>query len=418
MARILERHLATAAVAALTDTRVVAVNGARQAGKSTLVHALMKGRTGEERTLDDATTLGAARADPNRFVRHDGLLAIDEIQRAPELMMAIKAVVDRSTEPGQFLLTGSARLLGLRKLPDALVGRMETLELWPFSQGEIERRRDEFIDAVFADEVRLRAPADEARTAYVERVARGGFPEAVRRDEGRRARFFSAYGGDLVDRDVSQLADIQRRDALHGLLKTMAGRAAQLLKNERLASDAGLATTTLERYLALFEEVFLIKRLPAWSASTTERAVRMRKLLFVDSGLCADLQGRTVKRLLRDDAALGPLLENFVLGELARQLGWSNTRATLHHYRTRDGIEVDGVLEASDGRIVGIEVKAAETVRTEDFAGLRHLQARVPGRFHHGLVLYTGSKILPFGDQLLAAPIAALWRTEFDAGRR
>lgn len=418
MARILERHLATAAVAALTDTRVVAVNGARQAGKSTLVHALMKGRTGEERTLDDATTLGAARADPNRFVRHDGLLAIDEIQRAPELMMAIKAVVDRSTEPGQFLLTGSARLLGLRKLPDALVGRMETLELWPFSQGEIERRRDEFIDAVFADEVRLRAPADEARTAYVERVARGGFPEAVRRDEGRRARFFSAYGGDLVDRDVSQLADIQRRDALHGLLKTMAGRAAQLLKNERLAADAGLATTTLERYLALFEEVFLIKRLPAWSASTTERAVRMRKLLFVDSGLCADLQGRTVKRLLRDDAALGPLLENFVLGELARQLGWSNTRATLHHYRTRDGIEVDGVLEASDGRIVGIEVKAAETVRTEDFAGLRHLQARVPGRFHHGLVLYTGSKILPFGDQLLAAPIAALWRTEFDAGRR
>ena len=418
MARILERHLATAAVAALTDTRVVAVNGARQAGKSTLVHALMKGRTGEERTLDDATTLGAARADPNRFVRHDGLLAIDEIQRAPELMMAIKAVVDRSTEPGQFLLTGSARLLGLRKLPDALVGRMETLELWPFSQGEIERRRDEFIDAVFADEVRLRAPADEARTAYVERVARGGFPEAVRRDEGRRARFFSAYGGDLVDRDVSQLADIQRRDALHGLLKTMAGRAAQLLKNERLASDAGLATTTLERYLALFEEVFLIKRLPAWSASTTERAVRMRKLLFVDSGLCADLQGRTVKRLLRDDAALGPLLENFVLGELARQLGWSNTRATLHHYRTRDGIEVDGVLEASDGRIVGIEVKAAETVRTEDFAGLRHLQARVPGRFHHGLVLYTGLKILPFGDQLLAAPIAALWRTEFAAGRR
>ncbi len=418
MTRILERHLATAAVAALTDTRVVAVNGARQAGKSTLVHALMKGRTGEERTLDDATTLAAARADPNRFVRHDGLLAIDEIQRAPELMMAIKAVVDRSTEPGQFLLTGSARLLGLRKLPDALVGRMETLELWPFSQGEIERRRDEFIDAVFADEVRLRAPADEARTAYVERVARGGFPEAVRRDEGRRARFFAAYGGDLVDRDVSQLADIQRRDALHGLLKTMAGRAAQLLKNERLASDAGLATTTLERYLALFEEVFLIKRLPAWSASTTERAVRMRKLLFVDSGLCADLQGRTVKRLLRDDAALGPLLENFVLGELARQLGWSDTRATLHHYRTRDGIEVDGVLEASDGRIVGIEVKAAETVRTEDFAGLRHLQARVPGRFHHGLVLYTGSKILPFGDQLLAAPIAALWQTEFDAGRR
>lgn len=387
------------------------INGARQAGKSTLVQAVMKGRAGQQRTLDDATTLAAARADPNRFVRHDDLLAIDEVQRAPELMLSIKAAVDRSNAPGQFLLTGSARLLGLRKLPDALIGRMETLELWPFSQGEIEQHREGFIDAVFADRVHLRSPRPEPRARYVERICRGGFPEAVRRDEGRRARFFAAYGGDLVDRDVSQLADIQRRDVLHQLLRVVAGRAAQLLKNERLASDAGIPTTTLERYLSLFEEVFLIKRVLPWSASTTERTVRMRKLLFVDTGLCAHLQGRTVKRLLRDDTALGPLLENFVLGELARQLGWAETRADLRHFRTRDGVEVDAVLEAADGRIVGIEVKAGETVRTEDFRGLRHLQDRVPERFHHGLVLYTGDQTLPFGDRLLAAPIASLWST-------
>lgn len=417
MPRILERHLALAAASALTDTRVVAINGARQAGKSTLVHSLMKGRSGEERTLDDATTLAAARADPNRFVRHEGLLALDEVQRAPELMLAIKMAVDRSSDPGQFLLTGSARLLGLRKLPDALVGRMETLELWPFSQGEIDQRREGFIDAVFSDDVQLRADGGESREDYVERVTRGGFPEAVRREEGRRARFFAAYCGDLVDRDVSQLADIQRRDELHHLLKTMAGRAAQLLKNERVASDAGLPTTTLERYISLLEEVFLLKRVSPWRASTTERAVHMRKLLFVDSGLCAHLQGRTAKRLGRDDAALGPLLENFVLGELARQLGWAAIHATLHHYRTRDGVEVDAVLAAGDGRIVGIEVKSAETVRAEDFAGLRHLQTRVPERFHHGLVLYTGSKVLPFGARLLAVPIEALWRTEVPARR-
>lgn len=415
MSRILERHLATAAAAALADTRVVAINGARQAGKSTLVHTLMKGRAGEQRTLDDATTLAAARADPNRFVRHEGMLALDEVQRAPELMLAIKVAVDRRAAAGQFLLTGSARLLGLRKLPDALVGRMETLELWPFSQGEVEQRREGFIDAVFSDEVKLRVDGEESREGYIERISRGGFPEAIRRDEARRTRFFSAYGGDLVDRDVSQLADIQRRDALHQLLKTTAGRAAQLLKNERLASDAGLPATTLERYLSLFEEVFLIKRVLPWSASTTERAVRMRKLLFVDSGLCAHLLGRTVNRLRRDEAALGPLLENFVLGELARQLGWAATRATLRHYRTRDGVEVDAVLEAADGRIVGIEVKSAETVRAEDFSGLRHLQLRVPDRFHHGLVLYTGVKTLPFGDRLLAAPIEALWRTSHTA---
>lgn len=159
---------------------------------------------------------------------------------------------------------------------------------------------------------------------------------------------------------MSQVSDIQRRDGLHQLLRTAAGGAAQLLKTERLASDAGLPATTVERYLSLFEEVFLIKRLTAWSAAATDRAVRMRKLLFVDTGLCTHVQGRTVKRLLRDDAAVGPLLENFVLGELARQLGWAETRATLHHYRTRDGVEVDGVLEAADGRIVGIEIKAGE----------------------------------------------------------
>jgi predicted AAA+ superfamily ATPase len=408
----LKRHLESAAEAGLADTRVVAINGARQVGKSTLVEALIGGRrSAEHRTLDDGITLAAARSDPARFVRHEGLLALDEIQRAPELMLAIKAAVDRDRRSGQFLLTGSARLLGLRALPDALVGRMETLELWPFSQGELEKRTETFIDRAFSDEVTLAKTVEDTRESYVERLSRGGFPEATRRDEGRRARFFLDYERDLVDRDVSQLADIQRRDALHHLLRTVAGGAAQLLKTERVASQAGLPATTVERYLSLFEEVFLIKRLLPWSAATTDRAVRMRKLLFVDTGLCAHVQGRTVKRLLRDDTAVGPLLENFVLGELARQLGWAETRATLHHYRTRDGIEVDGVLEAADGRIVGVEVKAAETVRADDFRHLRHLQARVPDRFHHGIVLHTGTATMPFGDRLLAAPIGTLWAT-------
>lgn len=412
MTAYLKRNLEAATVHALGDTRVVTINGARQVGKSTLVHALMKRHKGEERTLDDGTTLAAARSDPTRFVRHDGLLSIDEIQRAPELMLAIKAAVDREGRSGQFLLTGSARVLGLRSLPDALVGRMETLELWPFSQGELEERRDGFIDAVFDDEPRLTKSGRESRAGYVERLSRGGFPEATRRDEGRRARFFSAYADDLIDRDVAQLADIERRDALHALLRTLSGRAAQLLKTERLASDAGIPARTADRYLSLFEEVFLIKRVPPWSVASTDRAVRMRKLLFVDTGLCAHTQGRTIKRLLREDGGLGPLLENFVLGELARQLGWAQTRATLHHYRTRDGIEVDAVLEAADGRIVGIEVKSGETVRAEDFNGLRHLQSRVPERFHLGLVLSTSDSVLPFGDRLISAPIDILWGSD------
>ncbi len=413
MSRLLRRHLSRAVDEALADTRVVAITGARQVGKSTLVRAHLKTRPrAEERNLDRGTVLAAARADPERFVRHDGLLAIDEVQRAPDLMLAIKAAVDADPRPGQFLLTGSARLLGLRKLPDALVGRMETLELWPFSQGEIGQTREEFIDRVFADDPVFDS-STEPREGYLERLSRGGFPEAVRRDEGRRARFFQSYVQDLVDRDVRLLAEIQRRDELHRLLSLLAGRVAQPLKNEAVASEVGLPATTVSRYLSLFEEVFLLKRLPAWAASATGRAVRMPKLLFVDTGLCAHLQGKTVRRLARDDAAVGPLLANFVLGELARQLGWSACRATLHHYRTRDGIEVDGVLESDDGRIVGIEVKAAETVRSEDFSALRHLQALAGDRFHLGVVLHAGAQALSFGPRLLAAPIASLW-----AGRR
>ncbi len=396
--------------AALRDTRVVALTGARQVGKSTLVKRSVANRPKSLwRTLDRATDLAAARADPERFVKHDGLLVIDEVQRAPELMLAIKAAVDEDERPGRFLLTGSARLLGLRELPAALVGRMETIELWPFSQGEIDRTADDFIDQVFDDEPDLSRAGEEERGGYVERLSRGGFPEALRRDEGRRARFFQSYVNDLIDRDVQQLADIQRRDVLKLLLRALAGRAGQLLKVDGLASDLRLPTTTVERYITLFEEVFLLKRLPSWSAASTTRAVQLRKVLFVDTGLCAHLIGRTVKRLTSDDTALGALMENFVIGELARQLEWSETRATLHHYRTRDGVEVDAVLETADGRVAGFEVKAGETVRADDFAPLKHLQDRLGERFHLGVVFHTGRRTVPFGDRLLAVPLDAIW---------
>lgn len=338
-------------------------------------------------------------------------MVIDEIQRVPELLLAIKAVVDEDTRPGQFLLTGSARLLKRRPQPDALVGRMETIELWPLSQGELERSTDDFVDRLFAHgKHELDDVQREPRVSLCERLCRGGFPEAVRRDEARRAKFFSSYLSDLIDRDVAQLADIERRDVLQRLLRVIAGRAAQPLSVNGMASEMGASKSTLERYLALFEEVFLIKRIPAWSSAATTRAGHMPKLLFVDSGLCAHVAGRTVKRLMKDDTAIGPLLENFVLSELARQLGWAHERVTLHHYRTRDGIEVDAVLEAADGRVVGLDVKAGETVRTDDFRWLRHLQDRAGQRFHRGVVLHTGHQALSFGDRMTALPIASIWR--------
>ncbi len=401
---------------AVADTRVVAVNGARQVGKSTLVKAVLRSYPDSTaRSLDVATERQAALSDPTRFVRHDGLLAIDEVQRVPELVLSIKAAVDADPRPGQFLLTGSARLLGLRNLPDALVGRMETIELWPFSQGEIDGRDERFIDRVFGDEWTAALPGgrslgDESRDGYIERALRGGFPEALRRTAGRRAKFFDAYVDDLIDRDVTQLAEIERRSELRRLLRLLAGSIAQPLNVERIASEVGLPATSTERYISLLEEVFLIKRVDGWASSATGRAVRLRKVVFVDTGLAANVCGLTEARLRRTDSLVGPLIENFVIGELARQLTWAQTRARLFHYRTKEHVEVDAVLEAADGRLVGVEVKAAETVHRSDFAGLRHLQSRLGDRFHFGLVLYAGTTVASFGERLAAAPIDLLWQ--------
>jgi len=396
---------------ALQDTRVVTINGARQAGKSTLAClAASAVSQAEVRSLDDPVMLRAVREDPMTFVNHDGLMVIDEVQVAPELFRAIKVTVDTDPRPGRFLLTGSARILALRDLPDALPGRMEIIELWPFSQGEIDGEPDRFIDAVFRHGPELRHTSKLRRSDYLDRALRGGFPEAVARASRRRTAFFESYLSTLIERDISELSMIERRGELRRMLALLAGRAGGLLVPQAMATQSGIPRTTLRRYLELLLMVFLVKEIPAWSGGPTGRSVAMPKLAFVDSGIACHLIGQDVTRLGQPGGMAGPMLENFVLMELARQLTWSEQRAYLYHYRTRDQIEVDAVLESADGRIVAIEVKAGTNVRTEDLAGLRHLARRLGDRFIAGYILYAGQQTLPFGDRLRAMPIDAVWR--------
>jgi predicted AAA+ superfamily ATPase len=396
-------------IEALADTRVVVVNGARQVGKSTLAEVALRRVPGAAaRFLDDPVTRTAAAADPVRFVRHDGLLLIDEIQRVPELWLTIKNAVDRDPQPGRFLLTGSARLLGLRSLPDALPGRSETIELWPLSQGEIDGAPDGFVDALFAAGADLRAQEGGLRRKdYRSRAARGGFPEAVRRQTGRRLeRFFENYISDIITRDVKQVADIQQASDIRRLLALLAAQTCGLLNSSRLASDLSITAPTVRSYIEILETVYLIRRIPAWSVGATARTVATPKVLFVDSGLASYLTTG-----VGGDGPVGGLIENFVLGELARQLTWARTTVRLYHYRDRDQYEVDAILENNAGQVVGIEVKAAETVRGDDFRGLRLLQRKLGSAFHAGVVLYCGSESLPFGDRLSCLPISALWTT-------
>lgn len=395
---------------ALEDTRVVLVNGARQAGKSTLTR-LIAGRHPETvvRLLDDPTTLRAAQDDPTEFVDHDGLMVIDEIQLAPQLLRPIKVTVDLDPTPGRFLLTGSSRVLALRTLPDALPGRMEVIELWPFSQGEISGEPDRFVDAAFRHGPHINHSSMLRRRDYLDRLVMGGFPEAVRRTPRRRTAFFDSYLSTLIERDVLELASIERRGDLLKLLALLAGRAGGLLVPAALAAQSGIPRTTLVRYLELLSSVFLIKTIPAWSSGQTQRAIATPKLAFVDTGIACHLIGQDANRLAQPGGAAGPMIENFVVMELARQLTWSQERGRLYHYRTKDKLEVDAVIETADGRVVAVEAKAGATVRTEDLAGLRNLASHLGDRFVAGYVLYTGQQTLPFGEKLRAVPLDALW---------
>lgn len=405
------RRTASVIAEALADTRVVLVNGARQAGKSTLVRAVAGQRAAEWRDLDLPADRQSALEDPVGFVSFPGLMVIDEIQRVPELLLAIKVKVDADPTPGQFLLTGSSRLLGLRNLPDALPGRMETIELWPFSQGEIGGTSDSFVDMAFRLGPEIRHESTVARAEYADRIVRGGLPEAVARsDPRRRGRFLDAYVQNLIDRDVRQLTEIERAPQLATLIRLLAARAGQLVAPGSLESDLQISRPTVARYMRLLEEVFLIKRIPGWSRNLGTRATAAPKLIFVDSAIAARLMAIDSHALRRPGAPFGSLLESFVLSELARQLTWSHQLAELYHYRDHNKVEVDAIVENRQGRVIGIEVKAASTVRSEDFNGLRQLSARLGDDFLVGMVLHTGNATLPFGPKLRAVPVSALWQ--------
>jgi uncharacterized protein len=406
------RHQLPTVTTALCDTRVVLITGPRQAGKSTMARLSLSPKMNpKEVTLDEARMLAAARDDPAGFVQHEGTLFIDEIQRAPELLLAIKAVVDRSNRPGQFLLTGSANVLNMPRVADALPGRMEIVTLWPFSQGEIEGQVDGFVDRLFANS--NHAMQTTLRKAdYLGRAVCGGFPEIVMRSEGRRRPWFESYIQTLIQHDIQDLASVEQSTELSALLRLIAARSGQLLNLEELARDARLSPTTARRYMRLLESAYVIKTVPGWATSKTTRSIRAPKIFIADSGLLCHLLNVTVDGLASPGGEAGHVLESFVVMEITRQLGWSQTRANLHHFRTKDGTEVDVVLETPDGRIAGVEVKAGATVRSNDFRGLRLLSSKVGSRFAGGVVLYAGTDTLSFGNGLKCVPLGALWQSD------
>lgn len=401
------------ALAALADTPVVAINGARQVGKSTLARQLWQRAGGQVITLDDETQRDAALADPRGFVDRviDGPLIIDEVQRVPELFRAVKAAVDRDRRPGRFILTGSTRLLSEPGFADALVGRVEVVELWPLSQGELHDRTDRFVADVFNSRLSSSPTISLTRADLLGSVLAGGFPEALLRTPARRSAWFDAYLATLTQSVIRDLTGIERLAEMPRIIRLCAARAGTELNVTNLAAELTLPPRTLDGYLATLVQLFVIQLIPAWSTNISKKVIRRPKMVMVDSGLAARLVGMTAESAAQPTAPLGPLLESFVAMELRKQLSWSQDGTTLWHYRDRDGVEVDFILERPDGTIVGIEVKAASSVSSRDTKGLRFLADRLGDRFVAGVVLSFMPEATPLGERLTALPLNALWGT-------
>lgn len=393
---------------ALKDTPVVMVTGPRQCGKTTLVRELVGGNR-DFITMDDDTVLAAARSDPTGFVRALDRTTIDEVQRVPDLLRAIKKSVDDDRRAGRFLLTGSANILTVPKISESLAGRMEIVSLLPLSRAEIRGKKPGFLKAAF--DSKLGNPAERMiGKDLVQAVLTGGYPEMLRREDPKRRQTWARdYIRAIVQRDVREVADVEKLDQMPRLLQVLAHHSGQLTNFTQMGGQVGFDDKTTRKYISILEQLFLVRRLEPWFRNQLKRLVKTPKLHFLDSGLLGALLGANVDRIAKDRSIFGPLLETFVFSELLKQAPWFGEIRSLYHYRDKDQDEVDLVIETRSGPLVGIEVKASATVNVGDFKGLRKLAEASGDNFKLGVVLYDGGRPVPFGDRLVAAPMSCLW---------
>jgi predicted AAA+ superfamily ATPase len=397
---------------------VIALHGPRSVGKSTLLHEVARAHDAEVLDLDDPGIREAVAANPTAAVSGPAPVCIDEYQHAPEILSAIKARLNRDGSlPGTALLTGSTRQDALPRTAETLTGRVHHLTIWPLSQGEIGGTSEDFLPSLRNDAEACVAAwprSDTTRLEYAERVCAGGFPLALRRTPGDRDRWFRDYVTQSVERDVRELARIRDRQLLRDVLNRLAGRTGSVLDISKAMAGLPGDRSTHENYIRLLEDLFLVRRLPAWGTTLTSRAAKSAKVHMVDSGLASHLLGLTPAKVTPANPSasteFGHVLESFVYGELSKQASWLDEPVTIGHWRTRDGLEVDVVIEFADGSVVAFEVKASERLSPSDSSGLRALRDHLGPRFIAGTVLTTGPRSYTLDDRVHVLPLDRLWR--------
>jgi len=405
------RFLIPRVTEALADSPVVLIHGPRQSGKTTLARLVGDAAGYVYISFDNDVQRAAAEFDPVGFVADlPDKVILDEIQRVPGLFTSLKAAVDSRRQAGRFILTGSANVLLVPKLADSLAGRMEILRLHPLAQCELAGRDSGFLSILLGQGFKKSSIGSRQGRDMAERITAGGFPAGLARTASRRrAAWYRDYIDTLVQRDVRDLSAIRSLEALPRLLALAAGQTAHLVNVAELSGPFQLSRPTIRDYMTLLERLFLLEQLPPWHNNRLNRLIKTPKLHLCDTGLACALLGVDGPALWGDRELYGQLLETFVYQELRRQSGWQEEPVTFYHYRDKEGLEVDVVLEFGGRQLAGVEVKASSTVGASDFRGLIRLQKSVGKRFEAGVVLYDGDAIVSFGKGLFAVPISMLW---------
>lgn len=415
-ARLVERRIAPIAIERCAESPVVLLEGPRTVGKSTLLQELARRLGGRVLDLDDLATRAAVARDPALLLDGPGPLLVDEYQHVPELLDAIKARLNRSSAPGQFVLTGSARHESLPRAAQSLTGRLQRLPVLPLSQAELEGSTFNLLDTLL-EAPQAAVSAQESTTTrddYIGRVVRGGFPLALAAaSPAGRGRWMTNYVWLSLERDVRELSRIRQARVLPTVLERIAAQTSQILNAAELAEGVGLDQKTARDYIRLLEAVFLVRILPAWDRTLTKRTTARPKVQLVDSGIAARLLRLTPEKLSRKDPAsltqFGHLIEGFVVSELLAQATWTEPIMEAGHWRTRDAVEVDLVLETDDGRVLAFEIKSAGRVSGSDLKGLAKLRDVLGDSFTAGVAFYTGDRSYTYDDRLHVLPIDRLW---------
>lgn len=412
MSKIYPRMVESYIANALKDTRVVMITGPRQSGKTTLAKRLIQDNSGGGEgvflSLDDSTIQDAAREDPRGFLRQSYPIIIDEIQRVPELLLAIKENVDNDPTPGRFLITGSANIMTLPRVADSLAGRMETINLFPFAQTELRESNNTFLQDIFSG----KPPASKVSVIgedLVKVVLAGGYPEALKRSAERRYAWHNAYINDIINRDIKDIANIENLSQIPTLLSVLTEYAGQQINYTEIGRRLELSSATVKKYTSFLQQLYLLKNVNPWFSNKLNRLIRTPKLHFFDSGLLASLRKESIRTIKEDRTSFGALLESFIFSEILKLSTVTPYDYEIFYFRDRDNNEVDVVIEDRTGQVVGIEIKAAATVRRNDFNGLRKLAEARGKKFIAGLVLYDDDMVVPFGSRMWAAPISALF---------